>query len=293
MLQRAQQRHGVAGIADCGEPQQAYASGRLGEWEHRDDGTRLMGRDWELGSGVKRVAVAGGAMLYDASRAGNFEESWFDPRWWQDRGAVEGSATGRGRALFVREADTSYVLRPYRRGGLVARLVSERYWWTGEESTRPFAEWALTHHLHRAGLPVPAPVAARYRRHGYTYSGELITARLLGTRPLSKLLGIGALSLQAWIEIGRCIGRFHQRGVFHADLNAHNLLLTDEGEVFLIDFDRGALRSPGLWEDSNLVRLRRSLEKVTERLDPDRFTEQDWHSLLDGYHDARRVPLAA
>jgi hypothetical protein len=46
------------------------------------------------------------------------------------------------------------------------------------------------------------------------------------------------------------------------------------------------LRKPGLWCDANLVRLRRSLEKVTYGLPPERFTEADWHGLLDGY----RVP---
>jgi 3-deoxy-D-manno-octulosonic acid kinase len=249
-----------------------------------------MGRDWQLGPGVKRVAVAGGAMLYDASRAGNFGAEWFDPLWWRGRDALEGSAPGRGRTWFLRGERHSYALRHYRRGGLLARLVHDRYWWRTEEDTRPFAEWALTHHLHRAGLPVPAPVAARYLRTGRTYTGDLITERLPGTRSLAVLLGLGALSLTTWITIGRCIGRFHDKGVCHADLNAHNLLLTDEGEVFLIDFDRGALRAPGFWEDSNLVRLRRSLEKVSDVLPPGRFEEADWHSLLDGYHDARRPP---
>jgi len=247
-----------------------------------------MGRDWRFGPGVKRVAVAGGAMLYDASRASNFGEPWFDPQWWRGRSAVEGSATGRGSTLFVRGDRQSYALRHYLRGGLIARIARDRYWWVSEDRTRPFAEWALTHHMHRAGLPVPAPVAARYRRVGRTYSGDIITERLVGARPLAMLLGLGALSLPTWIAVGRCVGRFHAKGVCHADLNSHNVLLTDEGEAYLVDFDRGSLRPPGFWEDSNLVRLRRSLEKVTDHLPPERFTEADWHSLLDGYHDARR-----
>jgi 3-deoxy-D-manno-octulosonic acid kinase len=252
-----------------------------------------MGRDWKLGSGVKRVAVAGGAMLYDASRVGNFAEAWFDPQWWQGRDAIEGSATGRGRTLFVRGERRGYALRHYRRGGLIGTLVSDRYWWTSEESTRPFAEWALTHHLYRAGLPVPAPIAARYRRSGLSYTGDLITERLGGVRTLASLLGSDSLPMTTWIEIGRCVARFHDRGVCHADLNAHNVMLSDDGKAFLIDFDRGSLRNPGLWEDSNLVRLRRSLEKVTDPLPRGRFAEQDWHSLLDGYQEARRALRAS
>jgi len=251
-----------------------------------------MGRDWQLGPAVKRVAVPGGVMLYDASRASNFAEVWFDPEWWRSRDALEGSAPGRGSTLFLRGERQEFALRHYLRGGLVARVVHDRYLWSGEDETRPFAEWALTHHLHRAGLPVPAPVAARYRRDGLLYTGDLITERLAGTRSLAMLVGLGALSLSVWIDIGRCVGRFHAKGVCHADLNAHNVLLTDDGEVFLIDFDRCALRPPGLWEDSNLVRLRRSLEKVTERLPRERFDEPDWQSLLDGYLAERRPVIA-
>ena len=40
-------------------------------------------------------------------------------------------------------------------------------------------------------------------------------------------------------------------------------MLLSEESVYLIDFDRCQLRKPGLWRDDNLVRLRRSLEKVT------------------------------
>jgi tRNA A-37 threonylcarbamoyl transferase component Bud32 len=81
--------------------------------------------------------------------------------------------------------------------------------------------------------------------------------------------------------------------VCHADLNAHNVLLSEEA-VYLIDFDRCELRRPGLWCDMNLVRLRRSLEKLTWALPPERFAEADWHALLDGYrqNSAPRAPPA-
>jgi hypothetical protein len=64
------------------------------------------------------------------------------------------------------------------------------------------------------------------------------------------------------------------------------VLLGEGDAVYLIDFDRGHLRKPGLWCDANLVRLRRSLEKVTYALAAERFTEADWHGLLDGYRDS-------
>jgi hypothetical protein len=40
----------------------------------------------------------------------------------------------------------------------------------------------------------------------------------------------------------------------------------------------------------NLVRLRRSLEKLTWALPPERFAEADWHALLDGYRQNSAPP---
>lgn len=254
-----------------------------------------MRRDWTLGAEVRRRVVGGGAILYDASRAGAFSTAEFEPSYWRSRGEIEGEARGRGTTYFVRPEGRHWVLRHYCRGGLAARVSADRYLWSGEAQSRPFAEWQLTYHLHRAGLPVPAPVAARYQHDGLAYRGDIITERLADALPLSDCLRVGALSLLNWIAIGRCLKRFHDLGVCHADLNAHNVLLGRADEVFLVDFDRGSLRKPGgLWCDASLVRLRRSLEKVTYALPQDRFTEADWHGLLDGYREfTSRAPRPA
>ncbi|HKZ73447.1 MAG TPA: 3-deoxy-D-manno-octulosonic acid kinase, partial [Steroidobacteraceae bacterium] len=177
--------------------------------------------------------------------------------------------------------------------GLVAKLSRDRYVWRGEAATRPFGEWYLMYHLHRAGLPVPAPIAARYVRRGPTYSGDLITEQIVDAESLAQRLGVRSLSILDWIAVGRCIRRFHDLGVCHADLNAHNVLFARDGAVYLVDFDRSRLRKPGLWRDANLVRLRRSLEKVTWGLPPARITEADWHGLLDGYRESAGPPRAS
>lgn len=238
---------------------------------------------FSLGSEVKHGTLTGGAMLYDTSRANNFAPAWFDPTYWKSRGELEGSANGgRGTTHFFKHAGKSLVLRHYRRGGLMAHVSADKYFWRGADNTRPFTEWQLTYRLHRAGLPVPAPIAARYIHNGLTYTGDLITERLPTVGSLAECLRTGALSIMTWILIGRCVRRFHDLGVCHADLNSHNILLSEE-TVYLIDFDRCDLRRAGLWRDENLVRLRRSLEKVTYGLPRDRFGEADWHGLLDGY----------
>jgi 3-deoxy-D-manno-octulosonic acid kinase len=228
-------------------------------------------------------------MLYDASRAGNAIPNWFDPKYWQERGELSGEARGRGTVHFVRTADKAFVLRHYHRGGLVAKISRDRYIWRGEGETRAFLEWQLLYHLHRAGLPVPTPVAARYVRQGITYTADLITEMLSDSVSLASLLRVRGIPILGWITIGRCIRMFHDLGVCHADLNAHNIMLVGDDSVYLVDFDRGRLMKPGMWCDGNLVRLRRSLEKITYKLPPEHFSEADWHGLLDGYRTAPSV----
>lgn len=241
---------------------------------------------WSLGSEVKHTALKSGAMLYNASFARNASDAWFDPNHWEALGAIEGRAQGRGTVLFIKSDAKRYVLRHYYRGGFMGKFTKDRYRWRGEDETRSFHEWQLTYRLHRAGLPVPAPIAARYIHNGRRYTGDIITERLPTVGSLTQCLEKGALSVMTWISIGRCIRRFHDLGVCHADLNAHNILLSEEAKVYLIDFDRCQLRRDGFWRDGNLVRLRRSLEKVTYSMPSDRFSESDWHGLLDGYRQS-------
>jgi 3-deoxy-D-manno-octulosonic acid kinase len=242
---------------------------------------------WPIGAEVRHKPIRGGAMLYDASRAGNADATWFDRRWWQNRGELREAPEGRGSAVFIDADARRLVLRHYRRGGWMARLLGERYLWRGESLTRSFVEWHLLYVMHRAGLPVPLPIAAGYVRTGrHSYTADLLTEQIPGTGSLARRLRSGPLTLTAWIAIGRCLRRFHDDGIYHADLNAHNVLIDDSESVWLVDFDRGRLRHPGFWCDANLVRLRRSLEKISGPLPPEHFSEADWASLLDGYFTA-------
>ncbi len=152
---------------------------------------------------------------------------------------------------------------------------------------RAFAEWRLLARLHAGGLPVPQPIAARYRRAGILYRCDLIMRRIAGAEPLSAILAGAALEAGIWGAIGGVIARLHAAGVDHADLNAHNILLDGRGSVSLIDFDRGKLRPPGAWKARNLQRLHRSLRKISAELPEGRFTTTTWNWLVAGYAHAQ------
>jgi 3-deoxy-D-manno-octulosonic acid kinase len=100
-----------------------------------------------------------------------------------------------------------------------------------------------------------------------------------------------SLSGEQWRKVGATIAEFHRHGVHHADLNAHNILLEDAASrVYVLDFDRGRLRSRGEWEGEVLQRLKRSLEKIRRQRADVRFQEGDWQALMDGYVAADRRP---
>ena len=250
-----------------------------------------------LTNGGRRIATATGAMLADPDSLGNpaedAQETLFDPEYWRARGELVTVIGGRGSAWFIASGARQWVLRHFRRGGLIARLSQDGYVWTGEEGVRAFAEWRLLELLARRGLPVPRPVAARYQRTGLRYRCDLITQRIVDAEPLSAALARRALPEPVWRAVGATVARLHGAGVDHADLNAHNILLGMKGDapgvkdgVTVIDFDRGRLRAQGAWRARNLQRLRRSLAKITRDLPSDRFSEETWGWLMAGYEAA-------
>lgn len=209
---------------------------------------------------------------------------WFSAEYWQAHALVETIGTGRGAAWFIHTQDDDYVLRHYRRGGMVARLLHDRYIWRGLDATRAVLELQLLAHLQSVGLPAPQPVAARVVQHGLFYSADIIMRRIVDSVALSALLQYRQLDASVWHAIGHCIRRFHDAHINHADLNAHNVLLTAADHVYLIDFDRGRVDQGGSWQEKNLQRLHRSLNKLLLENETFYFTATNWEALLDGYN---------
>jgi len=219
---------------------------------------------------------------------------WFMPSFWREHDAVTGEAPGRGASLFLDvcrlpaelQPDNTtatparrWALRPYRRGGLIAKLASQRYLYTGLERTRAFAELRLTERLYRQGLPVPEPVGACVWRHGLTYEAALITVLIPGARAFADdLIALEAQHLPDGAELpeallrlfdatGHAIRAVHDAGLEHVDLNARNLLIDESERVYVIDLDRCQLHAEAptdaRWRESNLSRLGRSLARFT------------------------------
>lgn len=223
-------------------------------------------------------------ILYDNHLSGKVRPEWFDATSWAEYEPISSERGGRGQAWFVANAELAAVLRHYRRGGLVARITDDRYVWTGLEHSRAWREWKLLATMRDMELPVPEPLAARVIRNGLLYTADIITRRLSQTHTLVDELSQQAMSAEHWSRLGGVIRRFHDNGIYHADLNANNILLDASHDFYLIDFDRGCQRHPQRhWQQENMKRLERSLLKITGLIAQFYFTEQDWQALVQGY----------
>jgi 3-deoxy-D-manno-octulosonic acid kinase len=227
---------------------------------------------------------AEGAILFDPDMSPQVGAAWFDPEHWRERAALSTQGGGRGGVAVIDTPAGECVLRHYRRGGMVAALMGDRYLWTGADSTRSFAEFRLLQTMARRALPVPRVVAARYHRSGLYYRADLITQRIADAQTLAECLPAGRLDAELAQEVGALVARFHREGIWHADLNAHNVLVA-EAALYLIDFDRGQMRAPGAgWRMANLQRLRRSLFKLgAAESGEDAFDQRIWVPLMYGY----------
>ena len=176
------------------------------------------------------------------------------------------------------------VLRHYYRGGLIAKVSADRFVWCGINRSRAVLEYRLLEWMYKQNLPVPEPLGARVLKQGAFYTCDIITRYLPDTVTLATVLSQRQLQQQHWFETGQVIRQLHNHGVWHSDLNANNILLDNQGTISLIDFDRCRRRNGTQWQQSNIARLRRSIDKLKHLEKISYFNETDWQSLLDGYN---------
>ncbi|CAM5186032.1 3-deoxy-D-manno-octulosonic acid kinase [Oligella ureolytica] len=206
----------------------------------------------------------------DSSLEGSLGPALFTAEYYQSQ-ATRVGAGGRNAAWFISTTVGPAVLRQYRRGGLVGRFNKSKYFFISPEKTRSFQEFVIINYLHGAGLTVPKALAAFYQKKGLFCEMALITSLVDDTVPLAticqqfidKLIDEELAANYARITAQR-IRQMHDLGVWHADLNAYNILCTQEViEAYLIDFDKAQkTKLSDVLRQQNLTRLQRSLLKV-------------------------------
>ena len=222
--------------------------------------------------------------VYDEQLFSEFTPEMLSSTYWQKHNSVVGTAQGRGTTWFVKSQHQQWVLRHYYRGGLIGKFNKDKYWFNSFNSTRAAREFTLLKIMRELQLPVPDPVAFRIIKNGLFYQADLLSSRIQNANDLVHILSNQHLTEEIWLNIGKTIKHFHDNGIYHHDLNIHNILLDKNNKCWLIDFDRGEQRSvSSQWQKANLARLLRSFRKELDKQPIFYWQEEGWQLLLEGY----------
>ena len=180
------------------------------------------------------------------------------------------------------------MLRQYRRGGLLGKVIKQRYFFTRHDDVRSIAEYRVSERLYKLDLPVAKPIAAMYVKNRFSYTAAILTQYIPNTQTLSALLDSDKEI--NWHEIAKAIYQVHQAGLLHSDLNAHNILIDGNAQATIIDLDKSGVFPEvnlGSQHREILKRLRRSMEKVSRRTQEQQLS--DWADLIHTYRDLQEI----
>ena len=195
-----------------------------------------------------------------------------------------GGAGNRSSGFALKLADgTELFARINRRGGLIHHALKDLY--VGIHA-RPVRELAAAAEARRRGIPVAEPIGAAVEWIApIVYRGVFLT-RILAGMTLWEFLCTdddAFVRMHVLEQARQALDTMHRLGLFHADLNLHNLFVTQSRESFavaILDLDKARLFHgpvPPRIRARNLARLRHSVRK----LDPDRrYLDSDALELL-------------
>lgn len=221
--------------------------------------------------------------------AQTFAQQLFACKTFENSDRLLGYSKGRGTTWFLNtqtELGTNAVLRHYYRGGLFGKFIKDQYLFSKLDQTRAAQEFNLLEQMHGWGLPVPRPIAYQVEKMCFWYRADILIELIPHTQDLSKLLQQTPLSAEEYHQIGQIIRALHDHQVCHTDLNIHNILRDNQGQFWLIDFDKCAIQAGESWKQENLNRLLRSFKKEQTRLNI-QFSESDWVALCEGYQSTK------
>jgi 3-deoxy-D-manno-octulosonic acid kinase len=234
---------------------------------------------------IQQKTINSQVMLFDVEHFSDPTPNIFTGQYWHAQNAVTGEAKGRGITYFFQHEENEYVLRHYRRGGLIGKVLSDQYLYTGLEQTRAWQEFKLLQHMQSLELNCPTPIAAMLSKSGLYYQADLISKKIPDANDLHHILLDTNVSVEVCQKIGQTIAQFHNHQIYHHDLNIHNIMLDAHQKVWLIDFDKCKIKQGESWKKLNVARLKRSFEKET-RLNNIHWQTSNWLTLLSAYQDS-------
>jgi 3-deoxy-D-manno-octulosonic acid kinase len=198
-------------------------------------------------------------------------------------GTASGAGNRRSGFALKLSGDVDLFVRLGRRGGLARHLFNDIY--VGRHP-RPVRELTVAAEAFRRGIPTAEPVGALVEwLTPLAYRGAFLTRALAGMTLWDFVRTDDDAQVRTHVlaQARQAIEKMHRLGLFHADLNLHNLYVTTSRDSFgiaILDLDKARLfRQPvsPARRQRNLERLRRSVLK----LDPQgRYLDQQATGVL-------------
>ena len=170
-----------------------------------------------------------------------------------------------------------------RRGGFIRRINTDIYFGGG---ARPLRELTIANEARLRGIPIAEPLGVVIEAVAPGFYRSAFLTRALSGMTLWEFLRADddAVVRAHVVELARrAIDTMHDAGLLHADLNLHNLFVSNSGErmtAVILDLDKAQLFNgpvPGAQRHANFARLARSARK----LDPDRrYLDKKSHAIL-------------
>jgi len=177
------------------------------------------------------------------------------------RSAPTVDAGGRGGIRVMEAGGQKLAVRAYRHGGLFRAFTRSLYL----DGRRAISEGETMANLAGKGVRVAAPFAAVVERVFIVKRLYLVTLFEEGAVSLLEYMktATGSARARAMEGLAGLLRQLEQAGVCHKDLHFQNVLVTREGRLMLLDFDR-AVRKDLLRKDveSMVRRLWRFADKM-------------------------------
>lgn len=191
-------------------------------------------------------------------------------------GRKPGPDAGRGTVQLCDVPGGKAVIREYRRGGFVRHLL-KRHYFMDNRALKELKVWDVAYENE---LSVPKPLAAFWQKQGPLYTGAFVT-EFVESEHLEDWLNAHTDSRERELileKVGAAFAKMHTLHIVHADLQIRNVLITNAGEVKLIDFDNAKIQTPLTRRKIllNMLRFQRSIHKRG-------FSTDLMHHVIRGY----------
>jgi len=144
----------------------------------------------------------------------------------------------------------SVVIKYYRRGGTIRYLIKKRYLKCGK--TRCQIEYELLQKVGSLGINAPEPVAFAYRGRLF-YQCWLVTREIQDHQTLAQLSRSNEEQARmAMKAVIKQVSMLIKNNILHADLHPGNVIVDNQKQVYLLDFDKGGVFPGGI----NVLRSR-------------------------------------